>query len=136
MRLLCRFKSLISPLIKRFSHFLFLVQRQRPLQWRHFHYKYVSYKRVPSTQFSELLPCLLLLKNNHLKITNRPRKHILRWHVMPPFTPKGQWGQGRVPGRKSGGSFFDSALVHCVTLLGKYKQSKISCQPRKPLHTM
>lgn len=36
----------------------------------------VSYKRIKSTQFSELLLCLLFLKNNQLKIINMPKRRI------------------------------------------------------------
>lgn len=41
----------------------------------------VSYKRLTSTWFSELLLCFLFLKNQ-LKIILRPKKHIFRWHSL------------------------------------------------------
>ena len=36
----------------------------------------VSYKRVTSTWFSELLLCLLFLKNNQLKVILMPETHF------------------------------------------------------------
>ena len=41
----------------------------------------VSYKRVASTQCSDLLLCLHFLKNNQLKIIDKMRRHILRWQI-------------------------------------------------------
>ena len=46
----------------------------------------VSYKRVTSSRFSELFLCLLFLKNNQLKIILTPKRHILRWQILLPFT--------------------------------------------------
>ena len=35
-------------------------------------------------RFSELLLCLLFLRNNQPKIILLPKKHILRWHILSP----------------------------------------------------
>ena len=46
----------------------------------------ISYKRVTSTQFSELHQDLLFLKNNLLKIIHMPKRYILEWCILLPFT--------------------------------------------------
>ena len=43
----------------------------------------VSYKRVPPTRLSELLLCLLFLKNNQLKIILMPKRHFGVAHSAP-----------------------------------------------------
>lgn len=44
----------------------------------------VSYKRVISTQFSDLHQCLLFLKIQSNKI-NMPERHIWVWYILLPF---------------------------------------------------
>lgn len=44
----------------------------------------ISYKRLTS-QFSELHQCLLVLKNNQLKVISVPKRHILGWHILVSF---------------------------------------------------
>lgn len=46
----------------------------------------ISHKRVTSTWFSELLQCLQLLKNNQLKIINMPKRQLLGWQIILPYT--------------------------------------------------
>ena len=41
-------------------------------------------KMVDST-LSDLLLCLLFLKNNQLKIIFMPKRHIWEWHILLPF---------------------------------------------------
>ena len=48
----------------------------------------VSYKRITSTLFSEILLCLPFLKNNQLKIILMLKRHILGWQVLFPFKTK------------------------------------------------
>ena len=43
----------------------------------------VSYRKVTSTWFSELLPCLLFLKNHQPKISLMPKRCILEWYILP-----------------------------------------------------
>lgn len=64
---------------QRFGHVPFLgTMRESPLQMEiSLILVNVSYKRVTSNQFSELLLCLQVLKNNQLKIMLMPEKHVL-----------------------------------------------------------
>ena len=72
-----------------FRVILFLVQRETSLQIQISLINVnVSYKMVTSTWFSELLLCLQFLKNNQLKMILMPKRHILEWQVLLPFTSK------------------------------------------------
>ena len=90
IRLLCRFKSLSSPLrsFRRFGHPpLPGTAKEMPLQMEiSLTNGNVSYKNVNPTWFSELLTWLLFLRNNQLKIINMPKTHILGWRILFPYT--------------------------------------------------
>lgn len=92
IRLLCRFKSLSSPSrsFLRFGHpplpgtaKEMSLQIEIPLMNGN-----VSYKNVNPSWFSELLTCLLFLRNNQLKIFNMPKTHILGWQILFPYAIK------------------------------------------------
>lgn len=55
----------------------------------------VSYRRVTSVEFPELLLCLLFLRSNQPKVIIMPKRHILSWQILLPLKSKGglePWG--------------------------------------------
>lgn len=47
---------------------------------------YVSSKRITSILVFRVFLCLLFLKNNQPKIILIPKRHILRWQIVFPFS--------------------------------------------------
>lgn len=73
------FKSLPSPLMssRGLESSFFAGTERGTLTNGDLSYKYkFAYKRITSTQFSELLSCLLFLKNNQFKLMKMPKRHI------------------------------------------------------------
>lgn len=92
--LLCRFKWVPSPLV-RFScdlelYFSSWCREGDTLTNGDFLYKcqFLLQKGnfpTSSTLFSELLQCLLFLKNNWLIVIIMPKRYILGWNILLPF---------------------------------------------------
>ena len=90
--LLCRFKSWPFPLIKSFQRFshppLLGTEGETSLNTESFLINVNDFYEKETSGFSWLLLCLLLLKNNQLKIIFMPKRCVLRWRILLPFSSK------------------------------------------------
>ena len=86
----CRFKSVAFSADKsswRFSHCPLLLREGDTLQMEISLISVnVCFRRVTSTRFSEILPCLVFIQSNQPKIILMPKRHVLRWQILFPFT--------------------------------------------------